>query len=66
MEECTSLAATLIRKYGIALQDFPDALQRGFMVVWERLAKNNQMFTYVAKYVVARIVEANCGANYWR
>ncbi|MBK8030432.1 MAG: hypothetical protein IPK17_13200 [Chloroflexi bacterium] len=66
MEDCTPLAATLIRKHGIAFQDFPDALQRGFMVVWERLAKDTQMFAHADKYIVARIVEANCGTNYWR
>jgi hypothetical protein len=66
MDDCTPLAATLIRKHGIAFQDFPDALQRGFMVVWERLVKDTQMFAHADKYAVARIVEANCGTNYWR
>ncbi len=66
MDDCTPLAATLIRKHGIAYQDFPDALQRGFMVVWERLVQDTQMFAHADKYAVVRIVEANCGMNYWR
>lgn len=66
MNDCTPLAATLIRKHRIAFQDFPDALQRGFMVVWERLVQDTQMFARTDKYTVARIVEANCGTNYWR
>ncbi len=66
MDDCSPLAATLIRKHNIAFQDFPDALQRGFMVVWERLVQETQMFANSDKYSVARIVEANCGANYWR
>jgi hypothetical protein len=36
------------------------------MVVSERLARNTQIFAHVDKYVVARIVEANCGVHYWR
>ena len=66
MDECTPLAATLISKHNIAFQDFPDALQRGFMVVWERLVQYPQMFAHADKYTVARMVEANCGSNYWR
>ena len=66
MDDCTPLAATLIRKHNIAFRDFPDALQRGFMVVWERLIQDTRMFAHSDKYSVACIVEANCGANYWR
>jgi hypothetical protein len=66
MEDCAPLAASLIRKRGVAYQDFPDALQRGFMVVWERLAQDTQMFATEGKYAVARIVDANCGTHYWR
>ncbi len=66
MTDCTPLAASLIRKHNIAFQDIPDALQRGFMVVWERLVQNSKLFANEDKYTVARIVEANCGANYWR
>lgn len=66
MDDCTPLAAKLIRKHGVAFQDFPDALQRGFMVVWERLVNDTQMFADVDKFVVARIVDANCGLNYMR
>src|SRR5690606_25255024 len=66
MQDCTPLAAFLIRKHGVAFQNFPDAWQRGFMVVWERLVKDTRMFAHADKFVVARMVDANCGLNYLR
>ena len=64
MDDCTPLAATLIRKHGKAFQDFPDAVQRRFMVVWEHLEQDTQMFANADKYTVARIVEAQCLNEY--
>lgn len=66
MEDCSPLAATLMRKRHIDNKDIPDALQRGFMVFWERLVKDPQMLAEESKYAVAFMVEANCHQNYWK
>jgi len=65
MDDCTPLAAYLIRRYKkINPHEFPDALQRGFMVVWERLSQNPSLFADADKIAVAGIVRSNFGDNY--
>ena len=66
MEDCSPLAATLMRKRHVDNKDIPDALQRGFMVFWERLANDPQMLAKESKYAVAFMVESNCHLNYWK
>ena len=66
MDDCSPLAVTLMRKRHIDNKDIPDALQRGFMVFWERLVKDPEMLAEESKYAVAFMVEANCHQNYWK
>jgi hypothetical protein len=49
MDDWIPLTATRIRKHSIAFQDFPNVLQGGIMMVWERLAKGKHMFAHADK-----------------
>ena len=65
MGDCSPLAAAIMRERYIDNVDIPDALQRGFMVFYEKLSADPDMLADDNKYGVAFPVVANCHANYW-
>jgi len=65
MDDCTLLASSLIRRYTrINPHELPDALQRGFMVLWERLSKDRRLLADADRIDAVGIVRANMGKNY--
>ncbi len=62
IESLTPLSVSLLCRWEHAyFNEIPDALQRGFMVLWERLVRNNNLLMHLDKYKAATIVSNNCG-----
>lgn len=66
MGDCSPLAAAIMRERGVDNVDIPDALQRGFMVFYEKLSADPDMLDGQSRYAVAFPVYANCHTNYWQ
>lgn len=62
---CIPIATRLMKRYAMHSQDIPDALQRGFMVLWERLVDDPEHLADKELFDTACIVHSNCGKHYW-
>ena len=66
MSDCSPLAAAVMRERGVDYVDIPDALQRGFMVFYEKLIADPDLLDGQTRYAVAFPVSSNCHMNYWQ